>query len=256
MPKQGIGGHNRESDTAKAKPVPEITLSHGSLSRDFEPVAELLTPKPPAWLAEQLYRWAPSVRLDQAVQMHQPSRADMRTNLAKINSAAELLSRELAKPAVREFLEPRTMGPIQKFGYLQRMLLDICDRAERASQSPALVNAEGQTKAGKGRAVPEGTSSPQVYCALVIAETWKFFKDNYPGSRNAEAARAAEEYWRLAGCERQSWGDKPLNAWRRHFEEAASQNMDELRREYIRHLNESAAHAAMLEPETQPDPGL
>jgi hypothetical protein len=94
-----------------------------------------------------------------------------------------------------------------------------------------------------------------VYCALLIAEAWKFFRGDYPGSRNAEAARAAEEYWRLAGCERQSWGGKP-NAWRPHFEEAESQNIEELRREYIRHLKESAAQAAALEPEPQSQRGI
>jgi hypothetical protein len=180
----------------------------------------------------------------------------MRTILAEVKSSTELLLRALGTSAVREFLEPPVVGPIPTLGHWQRMLLDICDRTKRASQSPALVNAEGQTKAGKGRAVPEGTILPQVYCALVIAEAWKHFRSEYPASRNAEAARAAEEYWRLTGCERQSWSDKPLNAWRPHFQEAASQNVDELRGECIRHLKESAAHAATLEPETQPHQGI
>ena len=135
----------------------------GNSACDFEPIAKLLTPDPPAWLAEHLCRWAPSLRLDRAVQSHQPSRAEMLTILAKVKSSAELLLRAVGTSAVREFLEPRDIGPIPTLGYLQRMLIDLCKRSERASQSPALVNAKGQTKAGTGRAAPEGTISPQVY---------------------------------------------------------------------------------------------
>ena len=237
------------------KPVPEIKLPPGDSPRDFESIAELIAPDPPAWLAEHLCRWAPSVQLDQAVQKHQPSRGAMRTNLAEVKNATEVLLRALGTPAVREFLEPRASGPIPTLGYLQRMLIDLGDRAERGSQSPALVNAEGKTKAGTGRALPEGAISPQAYCALMIAEAWKHFRGDYPGSRNVDAARAAEDFWRLTGCERQSWSDKPLNAWRRHFETAETADQDELRGEYIRHLNKLAAQAAALEPETHPKQG-
>ena len=45
------------------------------------------------------------------------------------------------------------------------------------------------------------------------------------------------------------------NAWRRHFEAAETADQDELRGEYIRHLNESAAQAAALEPEPHPEQG-
>jgi hypothetical protein len=255
------GGGNKQPGAGAApprpgtKPVPEIKLPPGDSPRDFESIAELIAADPPAWLAEQLCRWAASVLLDQAVQKHQPSRGDMRTSLVEVKNAAKVLLRALGTPAVCEFLEPRAIGPIPTLGDLQRMLIDLDDRAERGSQSPALVNAQGKTKAGTGRAVPEGAISPQVYCALMIAEAWKHFRGDYPGSRKVEAARAAEDFWRLTGCERQSWSDKPLNAWRRHFEAAETADQDELRGEYIRHLNESAAQAAALEPEPHPEQG-
>jgi hypothetical protein len=83
----------------------------------------------------------------------------------------------------------------------------------------------------------------------LIAETWLYFRGDYPPPRNKQAAEAADIYWRLAGGERQSWGTDPLIAWRRHFLEAnegQSAEMTALRKEYQRHLRESAHMEAVL----------
>jgi hypothetical protein len=92
-----------------------------------------------------------------------------------------------------------------------------------------------------------GVISPQIYCAMMIAEAWKFVRGAYPSARNLEAAEAAEALWRLsvlpAGdqlprTERQSWGTETRNAWRRHFQTAMNDQLgfEEDRLELRRHL--------------------
>jgi hypothetical protein len=51
----------------------------------FEPVAQLITPKPPTWLKEHLRRWLPMYPY--AVEILQPSRAEMRAILTKVAEA-------------------------------------------------------------------------------------------------------------------------------------------------------------------------
>jgi hypothetical protein len=91
--------------------------------------------------------------------------------------------------------------------------------------------------------LPKAGISAQAYCALLIAEVWLYFRDDYPSPGNTQAAEAADIYWRLLGGERQSWGSDKLIAWRSHFRKASndqSAEMMNLRAEYQRHLRESA----------------
>jgi hypothetical protein len=144
----------------------------------------------------------------------------MRHRLGKIGEAALLLCRELGQPAIREFLEVPPAVPIENMGLLDKGLRDLAGRANRASKATSLVNKAGKSKAGRSRAAPPGAISAQTYCALLIAETWKYFRGRDPAPRNKQAAKAADAYWRAAGCERITWGEDPLNAWRYHFGKA------------------------------------
>jgi hypothetical protein len=213
----------------------------------FESVARLITPNPPEWLIEHLRRWLPLFAV--AAEKLQPSRAEVRTRLTEVEAAASLLIGALGNTAIVEFLDRGANQPLPAPGNLQALLVDIRDRAAAASRSPALVDSKGRTKPGRGRALPKAGISAKTYCALLIAETWMYFNDNYPLPRNKRAEEAADIYWRLAGGERH-WGKDKLIAWRRHFREASGDQSAEIkssRAEYQRHLRESAHQAQALE---------
>jgi hypothetical protein len=207
----------------------------------FEPVAKLITPNPPPWLKEHLRRWLPLFA--HAAEKLQPSRAEMRASLCKIEEAASLLTGALGNTAIVDFLDHGADQLLSAPGNLRVSLIDLANRAAKASTSPALVDSEGRTKAGKGRARPRAVISARAYCALLVAETWLYFRGYYPSPRNERADEAADIYWRLAGGERVSCGNNPLNAWRPHFQDAREDQSSEtkdLRAEYQRHLRESA----------------
>ena len=171
-----------------------------------------------------------------------------------LNGVAQSASRLIAAlghPALVEILGVGSDGPLPDPGKLQALLVDVRGRAQTASNSSLLVTADGRTRAGRSRATPrEPAMSAQTYCALFIAETWKYFWDAYPPPRNRRASQAAEEYWRLAGGDRLSWGNDPLSAWRRHFMKASKDQSEEansLRAKIRRDLREAAAQAEALE---------
>jgi hypothetical protein len=207
----------------------------------FESVARLITPNPPAWLIEHLCRWLPLFAV--AAEKLQPSRADMRARLGEIEEAATLLTEALGNTAIVEFLDHGADQPLPAPGNLRMLLMDLRNRAAAACRLSTLIDSKGRTKAGKGRAWPRAVISARAYCALLVAQTWLRLRRYYPSTRNKQAAEAADIFWRLAGGERESWGNNPLIAWRRHFEEARDDQSDEtevLRAEYQRHLRESA----------------
>jgi len=215
----------------------------------FEPVARLVAPMPPDWLKECLRRWGTSVMSADGVRTVQPTRASMRLMLKKIEKATTLLITAFANGAVVEFLDLGGDHALQDPGGLQSILVELRNRAVAASQSSALVDSRGRTKAGRGRAAPKPTSSAQTFCALLIAEAWRFFRGEYPAPRNRRAAEAADLLWELAGRERQPWGDDALAAWRRHFREARedqSEEMERMRSEFRRHLRESQHQEELL----------
>jgi hypothetical protein len=161
----------------------------------------------------------------------------MRHRLGKIGEAASLLYRELGQPAIREFLEVPPAGLIENMGLLDKGLRDLAGRANRGSNATSLVNKAGKSKAGRSRAAPSGAISAQTYCALLIAEDWKYFHGCYPAPRNRQAAKATDSYWRAAGCERLTWGEDSLNAWRYHFGKARLADEPEgICAEHWRHL--------------------
>lgn len=233
----------------KNSSYPDLSKVGSPSVEAFEPIAQLIAPDPPMWLKEHLRRWRSSILSTYAVETRQPSRKYMRKMLTDVEEAASLLIRVLGASALVKFLDVGADQPLPAPGNLRAMLVDLRDRAKTASGSPALVNSEGRTRAGKGRASPKATISAQTYCALLIAETWKHFRGDYPSPRNKQAAEAVDIYWRLSGGERQSWGNDKLIAWRRHFHEAGKFRSDEastLRAEYRRHLPECAAQARAL----------
>jgi hypothetical protein len=207
----------------------------------FASVAQLIKPNPPLWLIEHLHRWLPLFAV--AEEKLRPSRADMRAILIEVEQAASLLTRALGNTATVDFLDSGADQPRLAARSLRMSLIDLRDRAAAAYRSSTLVDSQGRTKAGRGRARPSPGISARAYCALLIAETWSYFRGDYPPPRNRYAGEAADIYWRLAGGERQSWGNEKLLSWRHHFQKAVDDQSAEMkawRKEYERHLCESA----------------
>jgi hypothetical protein len=212
----------------------------------FKPVAELITPEPPDWLSEHLWQWSPTIGMSRAVEGRQPTRAEMVSLLKKVRDAAALLQGAVAKPSVCEFLNAGGTIPMDSPFKFQMIVGELQLRAERASKLPNLINDKGKTKPGRGHAQPDGAMSAKTYCALLIAEAWKYFRGAYPAPRNTQAARAADMYWHLTGGKTQSWGAYPLTAWRHQFTQAATAPAERDRGELQRHMKESARWADYL----------
>ena len=162
-----------------------------------------------------------------AVEILQPSRAEMRANLTKVVEAASVLIMALDSSAIVEFLDLGADQPFRAPGNLLATLVDIGNRAAAASRSAALVDSKGRTKAGRGRALPKAGISAKTYCALLIAETWLYFRGDYPPPRNKQAERrqiSTGDLREVKGV----MGEDKLIAWRRHFQEALKNQSAEM----------------------------
>jgi hypothetical protein len=211
---------------------------------DFEAVAKLITRDPPKWLAMHLRDWAPSIFMAYGVDQRQPTRAEMKKILDSISNAAALLQRALAASSVSEFLDAGGQGPMEAVGTFRMMASEVHMRAGAAARLPNIINARGKARAGKGRALPDRAISAQTYCALLIAETSKWFRGEYPAARSMEAAQAIDLYWKLAGGQKDSWGKDTLTSWRYHLTKALKVEAKMERAEYHRHLTEAERSAA------------
>jgi hypothetical protein len=177
----------------------------------------------------------------------------MAAAMSAVKESATTLLQALSFSPVREFLDLASAVPMPARRRLEVALADLRQRAETASQSEALVDAARKTRPGRGKAVPAGAISAQVFCALVIAECYRHCHDKYPAPRNARASEAADLYWRLSGGKQKAWGNEPLTAWRRHFRNAtapeiaglpeSSTQLNEIRR-HLRIRERLAAQAA------------
>ncbi len=252
-PKAPTKKKNATAASPKAPNAREVELPPPRSVEEFEPIAKLLTPNPPAWLNEYLHFLYWSVWRNWVLEREQPSRAELMRTLAEVNKAAAVLLRHLgSRPVVLEFLGIASGGPLSlgKIGFLLAMLADVANWATKASELPTLVTPGGKTKPGQGRANPTKTIPARTFCALVIAESWKHFKEDYPPPRNREAARAAETYWLLSiGKKKPSWGSDELAAWQPHFQRAQTPEADKDRSRICDHLREYEARRETSEAE-------
>jgi hypothetical protein len=95
------------------------------------------------------------------VQEKQPTKAEMKKRLLEIRDAALLLRRALSDAPMREFLETEGSIRIENIGGLDHTLRMIAERAERAAASPTITTTAGETKKGRGKALPLEAISPK-----------------------------------------------------------------------------------------------
>jgi hypothetical protein len=253
MGRKAAGAPHSKASTQR-KPKIDLPVQHPI--DEFKAVARLITPDPPDWLAEHLMSWAPTIFLSKAAELRQPTRAEMVEILTKVRDAAALLQRALAQPSVCEFLDAGGSEPLDAHFKFRMVVGELQLRADRASKLPNLVDKKGKVKAGRGHAQPDGAISTQTYCALLIAEAWKWFRGEYPAPRNKRAAQAIDLCWQLAGGKREtSWGNNPLTAWRYHLKAAATIPAEQERAELRRHMREHVRQVDLLKSEAAGESG-
>jgi hypothetical protein len=183
----------------------------------FQDVAKLVAgTQTPPWLAEHLEWWAASLSAARMVDKHRPSKVAMKKKLEEVRLAALLLEKALNDAPTRKFLEIASSGRVRTA--LAYELGGLAKRAEYVAASPILSTAAGKTKSGRGKALMNDDLSAKSHCAAMITETWLFFRNSFPGPRNRQAARAADDYWLASGGRSDGWGEDRLNGWRPHFE--------------------------------------
>jgi hypothetical protein len=109
--------------------------------------------------------------------------------------------------------------------------------------------------------MPPEAASPQIYCAMLISETWKHFHRRYPGVHNQKAAEAAHIYWLTCGKDSEAahWrnlfsegksgrrkGSYPLSRWRPYFKTRRPPALPRDREKYVRSLVEAERQAKLL----------
>lgn len=214
--------------------LPEFKQSCDELARLIQPKAT------PPWLPEYFLYWANQIGQDWSIRELQPVRTKTKAHLKKIIRASEELSERLSEVATCSFIG-RTSGPgfDAELEQLRPALNSLLRRANLASRSSWLSTAAGKTKPGRGKTPVPNTIDPKAFCALVVGEAWRFFREKYPSGKNSKAVDAAMFYWKMLGLREKpsrAWGSNPRGAWRPYFEKAQQPELAEQRKECLRIL--------------------
>lgn len=206
---------------------------------DCEAVGRLIEPTDtPPWLTDYFVYWATPLASEWSVALLQPTKAKMKKELTSIVEAANALDEALSNPTTKAFLE-RSQGFAfnAKFAGFQDLLVSIRRDAHLAARSEALSTAAGKTRSGRGNVRLPGAYNPKVFCALIVAEAWKSLHDDYPASKNKQAAEAALAFWSASGgAAVAGWGESRLGAWRPYFQTARTPQLAYRRAECLRIL--------------------
>ena len=180
--------------------------------------------------------------LDRGVAAKQPTKAVMKRRMREVSDAAIFLGNALGDVATRAFLESAGAIRFAALGSLQGALKNIGERAKIAAESPAITALTGTAKRGRGTALPPGAYTSKTFCAVIVAEAWKFLHGKYPAPRNRKAAEAAQAFWLICGGTLGGWGDDPLGAWRPYFKKAMGPETAKERAECLRRLELHKQH--------------
>jgi hypothetical protein len=171
----------------------------------------------PAWLPKMLRDWkdGPLV-VGRMIAAIEPTPTEFRSRIDKVREAADLIIHEMHSPTMRPFLDSPSQGVVSN-ELVGVALLDFARRFENAGKLGAVTDGAGRTKKGRGRVRTPGRLPPETICAVIIAETWRYFRGEAPRPGSLKAADAAEKLWRLAGGAGHSAGVEPLTFWKARF---------------------------------------
>lgn len=208
---------------------------------------------PPPWLADFLGLFVPCLVMNRFVSNRAPSRRELSEKLNGIRKAAKVLLTALQDDDLQMLLDASQLGVAAPREGFRRQLQLILEAAEK--EISPLQRPDGKLKAGAGHAFINATFSPEVECAVLIAESWRFVRGDYPPPRNRNAHSAADLLWVMAGGKRRVGADNPLETWRQHFKHAVgdpvTQALEDYRCEVRRRLADAAhIHASLTEENT------
>ena len=207
----------------------------------FDDVARLLAPnKTPAWLSDLLRNWGSLLAKDRDLQEKLPSKSEVRQRLLDVKKAIVQITSTLNDSITMIFVEAESNMEIRNIVQLEISLNHLARAVELAAASPAISEAGGKTKKGRGRAVARTTISPKTFCALIVAEAWLSVRGNRPTLRSQEAAALAQAFWLASGGVASGWGADPRTGWSHHFREARSPAMQSLQTEVQQECTERA----------------
>jgi hypothetical protein len=161
-----------------------------------------------SWLAGHFERWGQSLAMHRWIVKSQPTRRVMRERISEVKDAALQLEQRLGDNTIVTFLADASQLQFLNLGALLITLTTIATHADVAMSS--LINEDGKTKSGRGKALVVGAITPELYCALIVAETWNFLFGRYPDPKTRKAALVAECFWRASGGDQSTpFGNEP-----------------------------------------------
>ncbi len=201
------------------------------------------------WLAELLgdFKDGP-LFLNRIVALIEPTPTQFRSRIDRLRKAAVLIIRETLSPTMREFLGAPSSGVISDENLRDALIDVVGKRTERAAKHRSVADAAGHAKRGRGRVRTPGRLPPEVICAVLIVETWRYFRGKAPTPGSLKAASAAEKYWRLAGGNAPKVVQQPLARWKLRFVAALKGVSDPKRGESLEQLR-TAIHLSLHERE-------
>jgi hypothetical protein len=199
-------------------------------SQSFAEVARLIAPKDtPSWLPDLLAAYGREIAQDRDILEALPSKAAMRNRLLDSKEAAERIISLLNDQMTIFFMYTESGIRLQNAVQFESQLKQFVKATELAAASPMVAAAGGKTKRGRGKAMVRTAPLPKSFCALVIAETWRFARRRRPAPRNQEAASAAQAYWLACGGTAKGWGADRRTGWSYYFRDARSGSMRMMR---------------------------
>ena len=238
------------AERKEAKGVASITalLSLGlppdPLRLDFSELVPLIAGiSPPPWLAEFLANFTSTLWLDRAVNVKVPTRKLLKKKLDGVQDAAQTLLSALVDNDLWDLVSASDLAGAAQREQLQRQLGLLAAKAEQ--HAGALTGPTGKVKVGRGHAFSAQTFSPEVYCAVLIAECWRHVRGDYPAPRTKGAQKAADLLWVMVGGNRREHLSDPIASWRPYLTQATRASAPkylEVFRSDIRRRLADAAH--------------
>jgi hypothetical protein len=193
----------------------------------------------PEWLPKLLGEWKDGVlTVSRLIAGFEPTPTQLRSSFGQLQEAADLIIHEIYSPTTRGFLGAPSAGVISD-ELLGAALIDLIKRVESADKHRAVTDAAGRTKRGRGRARTPGRLPPEIVCAVVVTETWRYFRGETPRPGNREIATIAEKFWRLAGGAVHVAVEDPLARWKPRFVAALKGVSDPQRGVALQELREA-----------------
>jgi hypothetical protein len=211
----------------------------------MQAVGEIIIRDPPSWLRDVLCHFSFDFYSAHNTEAMWPTRSRLWDSLAGLGKLSIALSNALDDWAMVAFLTSNSPIDLEAVSQLKASVSKLAASAHQARNVPELVGRDGNVLPGRGKTLLPGEMPAKFVCAAIIAEVWAFFKEKDPAPTNRSAWKAADKFWQ-SWVASESWGDDPLTAWKRYFENFRDPKLQPLRSEVRRYLKIHKHLAAVM----------